>query len=210
MVFHGEERLDVEARAHLHEPGWVVKLPLILLAIPSLVLGWLAGGPVVFGDFFGASLVVLPVHDVVGRLGEDWRGPVHFIVHSFKEPAVYLALAGVLVAWVGYLYRPATAVWVRERMGPVQRLLENKYYADWVAERLLPASSRALGSVLWRVGDVRLIDGSLVNGSARLVAWGSGMIRRLQSGLLYDYAFAMVIGLAILGFWLLLTPTGAG
>jgi NADH-quinone oxidoreductase subunit L len=210
MVFHGEERLDVEARAHLHEPGWVVKLPLILLAIPSLALGWLAIGPVVFGDFFGGSLFVRPVHDVVGRLGEDWRGPVQFIIHSFKEPAVYLALAGAFVAWFGYLYRPAAAIWVRERMGPVQRLLENKYYADWVAERLLPAGSRALGNVLWRVGDVRLIDGGLVNGSARLVAWGSELIRRLQSGLLYDYAFAMVIGLAVLGFWLLFTPTGAG
>jgi NADH-quinone oxidoreductase subunit L len=210
MVFHGEERLDVEARAHLHEPGWVVKLPLILLAIPSLALGWLAIGPVVFGDFFGGSLFVRPVHDVVGRLGEDWRGPVQFIIHSFIEPAVYLALAGAFVAWFGYLYRPAAAIWVRERMGPVQRLLENKYYADWVAERLLPAGSRALGNVLWRVGDVRLIDGGLVNGSARLVAWGSELIRRLQSGLLYDYAFAMVIGLAVLGFWLLFTPTGAG
>ncbi|MGI9331367.1 MAG: NADH-quinone oxidoreductase subunit L [Gammaproteobacteria bacterium] len=210
MVFHGEERLDVEARAHLHEPGWVVKLPLILLAIPSLALGWLAIGPVVFGDFFGGSLFVRPVHDVVGRLGADWRGPFQFVLHGFKEPAVYLALAGVFVAWFGYLYRPAAAAWVRERTGPVQRLLENKYYADWVAERLLPAGSRALGNVLWRVGDVRLIDGTLVNGSARLVAWGSGMIRRLQSGLLYDYAFAMVIGLAVLGFWLLFTPTGAG
>jgi len=208
LVFHGQERMDAESRSHLHESPWVVTLPLVLLAIPSLVLGWFATGPVVFGDFFGDSLFVLPEHDVVARLGEQWNGPVAFVIHGLEALVLYLALGGLLVAWLLYVRFPAWPDRIQARFGGIGRLLENKYYFDWLAEKTIPAASRAIGGAFWRIGDVALIDGGLVNGSARLVAWGSGLIRRLQSGLLYHYAFAMVIGLALLAGWLLIRPEG--
>jgi len=208
MVFHGQERMDAEARSHLHEPPWVVTLPLVLLAIPSVLLGWFATGPLVFGNFFGDSLFVRPEHDVVARLGEEWHGPISFVIHGFQSSVLYLALGGAVAAWFLYLRRPNLPDQIRERFGGVYRLLENKYYADWLAERVIPAAGRATGSLFWRVGDVTLIDGGLVNGSARVIGWGSALIRRLQTGFLYHYAFAMVIALALLAGWLLIRPGG--
>ncbi|UCG73457.1 MAG: NADH-quinone oxidoreductase subunit L [Chromatiales bacterium] len=209
LVFHGPERMDAEARSHLHESPWVVTLPLVLLAIPSVIVGWFATGPLVFGDFFGDSLYVRPEHDVLARLGEEWHGPMSFLVHGFQSPVLYLALGGAAVAWFLYLRQPHLPDQLRDRFGAVYRLLENKYYADWLAERVIPAAGRAMGGAFWRVGDVTLIDGGLVNGSARVVGWGAALIRRLQTGYLYHYAFAMVIGLALLAGWLLIRPGGS-
>ena len=205
LVFHGQERMDAEARSHLREPPWVVWLPLVLLAIPSAIVGWFATGPMVFGSFFGDSLFVRPEHDVLARLGEEWHGPFSFLVHGFQGLVLYLALGGAVLAWFLYLRRPDLPDQLREQFGALYRLLENKYYADWLAERVIPAAGRATGSLFWRVGDVTLIDGGLVNGSARVVGWGSALIRRLQTGFLYHYAFAMVIALALLAGWLLIS-----
>ncbi len=201
MVFHGEERIEDEARAHLHEPRWVVTLPLAMLAIPALLVGWFTVGDVVFGDFFGDSLFVLPGNDVVGQLAKEWHGALGFVLHGFKTAPLYLALAGVLAAWYFYLHRPALPEVWRQRLGVLYALLSNKYYADAVAETGIPAGGRAIGQLLWRVGDVALIDGAAVNGSAKLVGWLSGFMRRVQSGYLYHYAFAMIIGLAVLIAW---------
>ncbi len=201
LVFHGEERIEDEARAHLHEPRWVVTLPLVMLAIPAALVGWFTVGDVVFGDFFGESLFVLPANDVVGRLGEEWHGALGFVLHGFKTAPLYLALAGVLTAWYFYLHRPTLPETWRQRAGALYALLSNKYYADAVAETGIPAGGRAIGQLLWRVGDVALIDGAAVNGSAKLVAWLSGVTRRVQTGYLYHYAFAMIIGLAVLVAW---------
>ncbi len=206
LVFHGQERMDAEARSHLREPPWVVWLPLVLLAIPSAIIGWFATGPMVFGSFFGDSLFVRPEHDVLARLGEEWHGPFSFLVHGFQGLVLYLALGGAVLAWFLYLRRPDLPDQLREKFGALYRLLENKYYADWLAERVIPAAGRATGSLFWRVGDVTLIDGGLVNGSARVVGWGSALIRRLQTGFLYHYAFVMVIALALLAGWLLIRP----
>jgi NADH-quinone oxidoreductase subunit L len=137
---------------------------------------------------------VQPAHDVLARLGEEWHGPVAFVSHGFRSVVLYLALAGVAVAWWLYVRQPALPARIQARLGALSDLLEKKYYADWLAERVIPA--------------VRLIDGGLVNGSARVVAWGAGLVRKLQTGFLYHYAFAMVIGLAILAGWLLLAPGG--
>ncbi len=208
LVFHGQERMDAEARSHLREPPWVVWLPLVLLAIPSAIVGWFATGPMVFGSFFGDSLFVLPEHDVLARLGEEWHGPFSFFVHGFQGLVLYLALGGAVLAWFLYLRRPDLPDQLREKFGALHRLLENKYYADWLAERVIPAAGRATGDAFWRIGDVTLIDGGLVNGSARVVGWGAALIRRLQTGYLYHYAFAMVIGLALLAGWLLIRPGG--
>jgi NADH-quinone oxidoreductase subunit L len=209
LVFHGQERMDAETRSHLHESPWVVTLPLVLLAIPSLLIGWVATGPIVFGDFFGDSLYVLSQHDVVARLGEDWRGPLAFVAHGFSTLPLYLALGGVLVAWLLYIRFPTWPGLIQARFSGVSRVLEQKYYADWLAERVIPAIGRATGGAFWRFGDFGLIECAMVNGSARVVAWGSAIVRRLQTGLLYHYAFAMVIGLALLAGWFLIRPGGS-
>jgi NADH-quinone oxidoreductase subunit L len=201
MTFHGSERMDAHAKEHLHESPWVVTVPLVLLAIPSLVIGWFTIGPVLFGDYFAGALFVLPEHDVLDRLAEEWHGPAAFVVHGLMAPAVWLALAGVLAAWFLYLRRPELAASLRERAGVLHKLLVNKYYFDWFNENVLAAGGRLLGRGLWRIGDVALIDGTLVNGSARAVGWLSGVVRNVQTGYLYTYAFVMIIGLAALLGW---------
>ena len=203
LVFHGEERIDAEAKAHLHESPAVVWAPLVALAIPSVFIGWYTIEPVLFGEFFADSLLVLEQHDVLQVVGEEFEGPAAFVLHAFSaSAAVYLALAGAVVAWVAYLLRPELRGWIAGRLAPVHRLLVNKYYFDWFNETVLAAATRGFGRLLWGVGDQAVIDGALVNGSAKGVAVLASIVRRVQSGYLYHYAFAMVIGLAALIGWL--------
>ncbi len=204
MTFHGQERMDAHTRSHVHESPWVVTVPLVLLAIPSLVIGWITIGPVLFGDYYGDALFVLPEHDVLGRLGEEFHGPAAFVLHGMQAAPVYLAFLGVLAAWYLYLKRPELPDRIRERADALYRLLVNKYYFDEFNERVMAAGGRSLGQTLWKVGDQVVIDGGLVNGSARLVGWISAVVRHLQSGYLYHYAFAMIIGLAALLGWYVL------
>lgn len=204
MTFHGQERMDAHTRSHVHESPWVVTVPLVLLAIPSLVIGWFTIGPVLFGDYYGGALFVLPEHDVLGQLGEEFHGPAAFVLHGMRAAPVYLAFLGVLAAWYLYLQRPELPDRIRERADALYRLLVNKYYFDEFNERVIAAGGRSLGQALWKVGDQVLIDGGLVNGSARLVGWISAVVRHLQSGYLYHYAFAMIIGLAALLGWYVL------
>jgi NADH-quinone oxidoreductase subunit L len=224
MTFHGPERFATGAAddnetdthhgdTHGHddhghggpprESPWVVTVPLVLLAIPSVVIGWPTIGPLLFGDYFGASIQVAEAHDVLAHLGEDFHGPLQFVLHSFMGPAVYLAAAGVLAAWFLYLKRPQLAADLREKAGGLYTLLVNKYYFDAFNEKVIAAGGRGLGNILWRGGDMAIIDGAAVNGSARLVAWIASVARGLQSGYLYHYAFATVIGLSALLAWLL-------
>jgi NADH-quinone oxidoreductase subunit L len=203
VVFHGEERIDHHAKEHLHESPLVVTLPLIALAIPSLIVGWLTIGPVLFGGWFDGSIFVLPEHDPLREIGEEFQGPLAFVEHSFTaSAAVYLAAAGAVAAWYLYLKRPELpARWQRQFAGPY-RVLVNKYYFDWFNENVIARAGRLVGGFLWRVGDQVVIDGAIVNGSARTVALVSSVVRNLQSGYLYHYAFAMIVGLALLVGWL--------
>jgi NADH-quinone oxidoreductase subunit L len=203
MTFHGEERMEPHARDHLHESPWVITLPLVLLAIPSIAVGWPEIGPLLFGDYFQGAIVVAPGHDVLRHLGEEFHGPAAFVLQGLMGPAVWLAAAGVVLAWFLYLKRPSLAAAIRERAGPLYTLLDNKYYFDAFNEKVIAAGSRALGTVLWRGGDVTIIDGAAVNGSARLVGWIASVARAVQSGYLYHYAFATIIGLSALLAWLL-------
>jgi NADH-quinone oxidoreductase subunit L len=203
LVFHGKERIDDDARGHLHESPWVVTLPLILLAIPAVIIGWPAIGPLLFGDFFGDSIFVQPANDVLGELGTDFHGPLGFLLHGFKSPVILLAAAGVAVAWFLYLKRPDLPAAIRDRFTRLYTLLLNKYYFDTLVEKWIPRGSEGLGNVLWKVGDVMLIDGAAVNGTARLIGWVASVVRQIQTGYLYTYAFAMIIGLATLIFWAL-------
>jgi len=203
MTFHGKERMDHHTQEHLHESPWVVTVPLILLAIPSVVAGWPFIERLLFGDFFEGAIAVAPAHDVLSHLGEEFHGPAAFVLHGLQAPAVWLAAAGVLAAWYLYLRNPTLAARLRERAGGLYTLLANKYYFDAFNERFIAGGSRALGNLLWRGGDVAIIDGAAVNGSARVVGWLADAVRGVQSGYLYHYAFATIIGLSALLAWLL-------
>ena len=202
MTFHGEERMDHHTKEHLHESPWVVTLPLVLLAIPSVVLGWPAIGPLLFGDWFQGAITIAPAHDVLAKMGEEFHGPAAFALHGMTGLPFFLMLAGVASAWYLVLGRPTLESELRARFGPLFRLLDNKYYFDAFNEKVLAAGARALGTAFWKGGDVAIIDGAAVNGSARLVGWSAGVLRHLQSGYLYHYAFATIIGLSALLAWL--------
>jgi NADH-quinone oxidoreductase subunit L len=204
LVFHGKERIDEEARHHLHESPWVITGPLVALAIPSLIIGALTIENVLFGGYFGQAIVVRPEHDVLAHLGQEFHGVSGFVLHGLTGWPVLLSLAGLGVAWYAYLVRPDLPERVRQMFQPAYGLLVNKYYFDDFNQKVIAGGARAFGSVFWRIGDVLLIDGVAVNGSSRVIGWAAGMARRLQSGYLYHYAFAMVIGLsALLGWYLI-------
>ena len=202
MTFHGRERMDEHTREHLHESPWVVTLPLIALAIPSIGIGWLTAGPVVFGDFFAGSLAQAP-DGPLAILGAEFHGPAAFVMHAVASPALYLALGGIVVAWYLYLKRPELPGRIAAKLPRLHRLLVNKYYFDWFNENVVAAGVRGFGTGLWKRGDETVIDGFLVNGTARAIGALAAAVRHVQSGYLYHYAFAMVIGLSLLLAWLL-------
>ena len=209
LVFHGKPRMDAHTREHLHEPPWVVTVPLILLAIPSVIAGyWI--DPVVFGDYFNGILHVDPQHDVLAGIGEHYHGAVAFVWHALGGPAVWLAAAGVATAWYIYMKNPEFAVNLKQRFHGIYQLLVNKYYADAFNDFVFAGGARGIGQLLWRIGDVLIIDGLIVNGSARMVGWVAGIVRHVQSGYLYHYAFSMIIGLLLMLFWFVFMSPGAG
>jgi len=170
-------------------------------------IGWFTIGPVLFGSFFSDSIFVLEHQDVVHELAEEFHGPMAFVAHAFTNftsPALYLAAAGALVAWFLYLHRPELPAQIQQRLAPLHRLLVNKYYFDWFNEQVLARAARGVAGTLSSVGDQFVIDGLMVNGSARLVARVSSIVRQVQSGYLYHYAFVMIIGLAAIIGWLVL------
>ena len=219
MTFHGAPRWGHDAHhAHghdnhghddhghggtPHESPWVVTLPLVLLAIPSVLIGAYTVGPVLFGGYFGDAIRVLPANDVLGELAHHFHDPVSFALEAFGHAPFWLALAGVVTAWFVFLQRPQIADAFATSLAPLRRVLENKYFFDWFNENVIAAATRALGRGFWKVGDQTLIDGAIVNGSAGLVASLAGSLRRVQTGFLYSYAFWMVIGLALLLGWFL-------
>jgi len=216
LTFHGPERFRQAAHAdephadagHAiadhghggtpHESPAVVTVPLIALAVPSILIGALTVAPVLFGDYFGSSILVLGRNNVLGAIGEGFGGPVRFALHGLFKPPFWFAAAGALTAWAFFLRRPEWADLAVERARWLYRLLTEKYYFDWFNERILATLARLIGVGLWKGGDEALIDGALVNGSAATVGWFGSVVRRVQSGYLYSYAFWMMIGLALL------------
>jgi NADH-quinone oxidoreductase subunit L len=203
LVFHGKERLEEKHKSHVKESPWVVTVPLILLAVGSAAVGWVTIGPVLFGDYFGASLAVTEPHDVLAELGSGFHGSWAFIVHAVEHsPAVYLAAAGFVTAWFFYLKRPDLPEKVSRKLFGLYTLLDRKYYFDDLYIKGFAAGGRAAGRFLWQKGDVLVIDG-FVNGTAHTVGRLAGVLRQLQTGYLYHYAFAMIIGLTVLLAWIL-------
>jgi NADH-quinone oxidoreductase subunit L len=202
LVFHGQERMDAETKAHLHESPAVVWVPLVLLAIPSIIVGALYIEPMLFGDFFKDAIFVKEEHNVLAELSGHYHGAVAMALHALTTAPFYLALAGVVMAYIAYIRIPTLPSKVATALGPIYRILVNKYYFDDVNQAVFANGAVATGTVLWNVGDRALIDGVAVNGSARLVGRISAWLRTMQTGYLYHYAFAMLVGL--LGFvgWL--------
>ena len=198
LVFHGEERMDKHTKEHLHEPSWVVKGPLIALAIPSVFIGGLTIGYMLFGDYFGGAVYIAENHPGLAEVGKHFHGAWAFVEHSFSGPAFYLAASGVISSWYIYMKQPSIAESLKQRFSVIYNLLDRKYYFDDFNSAVFAGGSRQLGDRLWQLGDVKIIDGLLVNGSARLVAWFAGVTRQLQTGMLYHYAFAMIIGVLML------------
>ncbi|MCP4334042.1 MAG: NADH-quinone oxidoreductase subunit L [Gammaproteobacteria bacterium] len=204
LVFHGKERMDEHTREHLHETAPVVTVPLILLAIPSAIIGWLTIDTVLFSDFFDQAIIVHAEHGAMAAVAEAFHGPMSFVLHGLSPGPTWLAAGGVISAWVIYLKKPHWAGIIRSRMEWIYQLLDNKYYFDRFNEIVFAGTARAVGQVLWRLGDSLVIDGLIVNGSARLVGWFSGKARYVQTGYLNHYAFAMITGLILLLGWVVL------
>jgi NADH-quinone oxidoreductase subunit L len=203
MTFHGRPRMDHHTQEHLHESPWVVTVPLILLAIPSALVGWFTVQPMLFGDYFQGAIHVLPGNDVLARLGEEFHGAGAFVGSALISLPLWLAGLGALTAWWFFLKRPDYADAAERRFKWLHTILVDKYGFDWFNEHVIAAGARLLGAGLWRFGDQIVIDDGLVNGSARTVGWLGSVMRYAQSGYLYHYAFAMIIGLASFLMWLL-------
>lgn len=201
MTFHGQPRFDQKTASHIHETPAVVTVPLILLAIPSVIIGALTIGPVLFDGFLNDAIRVLPEHDVLAQIKSHYHGPFAFIAHALQGFAVYLALLGLAVAWWLYIKQPELPGAITEKFKLVYQILMHKYGFDELYQNGFAAAGRSLACVLWRVGDVRIVDGFIVNGAARVVNYTAGKIRHMQTGFLYHYAFIMVIGLLLLLSW---------
>ncbi len=216
MTFHGKERFKVEHGAHAshdHHQGllshapkespWVITLPLVLLAIPSVIIGWFTIKPLLYGNWFGSAIKVLPQHDVLAKMGEEFHGTGAMFWHSFTTAPFWIAFAGFAVATYVYLINPQLADRAARMFLPLYRMLTRKFWVDEVYYNLFARGGLKLGRVFWKGGDAGLIDGAMVNGSAAVVERSSRVFRRLQTGYLYHYAFAMILGLILLlgGLW---------
>jgi NADH-quinone oxidoreductase subunit L len=218
LTFHGKERFEIVPDAGDHPPDgqlahapkespWVVTIPLILLAIPSIVIGWMTIQPVLFGGWLDDSIFVLDKNNVMAELGEHFHGATAMATHALSTLPFWLMIAGLVISTVIYLFRPTIAETVRKRVPFLYRLLDNKYYFDEFYQKVFAQGSVRLGQALWHKADAGFIDNGIVNGSARVVEWVATQVRRWQTGFLYDYAFAMIIGLiGILVVWLAMVP----
>ena len=212
LVFHGKERYDQNPEPHHHadthghdehatphESPWVVTLPLVLLAIPSVLIGYFTVEPMLFGDFFKDVIFVdAAKHPAMANLAEYFHGPVAMAMHAFSTLAFWLAVSGVALSYYMYMVNPALPTAIKRTFSPIYNLLENKYYLDWFNENVLAKSARGIGIGLWKGGDQTIIDGLFVNGSWKLLGWVAGIVRRLQTGYIYHYALAMILGIFVL------------
>ena len=209
LVFHGKARFDQDPEAHHavhgehhhapHESPWVVWVPLVLLAIPSVVIGFVSIEPLLFGEFFKDAIFVdVQKHEVMQDLAQAFHGPVAMALHAIYTLPFWLAVAGVCLAYYLYMVQTSLPAKIKRIFMPIFTLLENKYYMDWINENILARGARALGTGLWVLGDQKTIDGTLVNGSWKLIARVSALVRKFQSGYLYHYALAMILGVFVL------------
>jgi NADH-quinone oxidoreductase subunit L len=218
LVFHGKERYDQnpeknhhgedeepDPHGHHHEHSvphespWVVWLPLVLLAIPSVVIGFMTIQPMLYGEFFKDAIFMDESrHHAMEEMAEAFHGPVAMAMHGLTSLPFWLAVAGVALSFYMYLINPALPAAIKRAFGPIYRLLDNKYYLDWFNENVIARATRAVGTGLWKGGDQAIIDGAIVNGSWKVVGRVAGAVRWLQTGYIYHYAFAMLLGVFVL------------
>ena len=216
MVFHGKEKWRELPEHHddhhgdehhhglgkndnPHESPWVVTVPLILLAIPSVVIGYIAIEPMLYGDFFKDVIYVNhEAHPTMTIMAQNFHGALGMVSHSLVTPVLYLAIAGVVTAWYLYVKAPHLPAKIAATFSPVYKLLDNKYYLDVIYFNVFAKGSRALGTFFWKVGDTLIIDNGIVNGSAKLVGAVAAQVRKMQTGFIYTYAAAMVFGVLVL------------
>ncbi|GAB4121981.1 MAG: NADH-quinone oxidoreductase subunit L [Sideroxydans sp.] len=216
LVFHGEERFGKAHHGHHHaasdeehhhglQPGqkphetsWVITLPLILLAIPSVFIGFFTIGPFLHTEYFGDAIFISDAHPAMHEMYEHFEGAVGMALHGMTSLPFFLALAGVVSAWFLYLKRPDLPAKIQQKVQPLYTLLDQKYYFDRFNDWFFAGGARGASRILWKFGDVKLIDGFFVNGSARLVSLFSGVLRGFQTGYVYHYAFWMIVGISVL------------
>jgi NADH-quinone oxidoreductase subunit L len=198
LAFYGKPRMDEHAFRHVRESPLVVIFPLVMLAIPSVIIGAIYAGPMLFGGFFGDAIKVLPQHDVLAEVGKHFQGPGPFAAHGAQSLPMLLLLAGFGLAWYLYIQAPQVPAVISRRFAIVYRVLMRKYGFDELYESGFAGGARSVGRLFWRVGDVRLIDGLAVNGTAWLVGRAAAIVRQVQTGHVYVYAFWMIIGLFLL------------
>ncbi len=213
MVFHGKERYDDVHHAHDHDPhgddhehhglakgdkphesSWVVTVPLIMLAIPSVFIGLYTIEPMLFGNFFKGVIAVAPNHDSLAALRSHFTGWAGMALHGLQTLPFWLAVAGVTLAWYFYMKRPDIPAAIQKKFAAIHALLDNKYYLDRFNEWAFAGGARKIGNALWKFGDVTIIDGIMVDGTAKVIGWFAGAARVIQSGYLYTYAFWMILG----------------
>lgn len=192
---HGHE--DHHGHGEPVESPWVVWVPLVVLAVPSIYTGYAYVSSMLFGNYFGDSIKVLPQNDTIAAMKEHFHGAAAMALHGLQTLPFWLAVAGIVTAWFFYIRRPDLPDVVAKRFRPIYTVLDRKYYFDELYQWLFAGGARAVGKGLWKVGDVGVIDGLMVNGSARIVGWFASVARHLQSGYIYHYAFAMIIGVFV-------------
>jgi len=218
LTFHGKPKFEVVHDAGEHPPDgqlahapkespWVITLPLILLAIPSIIIGFMTIKPVLFGGWLDDAIKVLPKNDVVAELGEHFHGPMAMATHAISTLPFWLMIAGFAISTIIYMFKPSIASWLRKNFSFIYSLLDNKYYFDEFYRKFFAEGSVKLGQGLWKKADAGFIDNGLVNGSTRVIGWVAARVRQWQTGFLYDYAFVMIIGLiGLLAVWVTLAP----
>jgi NADH-quinone oxidoreductase subunit L len=198
---HGDDHGHGHHGGTPHESPWVVRIPLVLLAIPSVLIGLLTVEPLIFGTAFGNAIHISEAHAVLPEIHEEFHNVWAFAAHAFTQPVVYLVIAGVFFAWLFYIAKPELPGKIDAKLKPLRVILENKYWFDWFNEKFFAGGSRLLGKFFWRVGDQTIIDGIAIGGTTGFIDKLAGVIRRVQSGFLYSYAFWMMIGLAVMLGW---------
>ena len=222
-TFHGKERFGAHDAGHSHaaakdahghdaghdhaphESPAVVTWPLILLAIPSIAAGWTIG-TVLYGGYFGSSIFISPGHEGMAEMAKEFHGVIGMMLHGFTTLPFWFALAGAATAWYLYIVNPELPAVLRQKAGVLVTILEEKYGFDRFNDWFFAGGARAIGGGLWKIGDVAIIDGFMVNGTARVVGWIAGLMRLFQTGYIYHYAFTMIIGaFGLLSWWFLRT-----
>ena len=202
MTFHCQERMDKHTKEHLHESPWVVTVPLIILAVPTIAAGWLID-PIVVGEYFRNVIYVAANHDAIKQLSNEFTDVVGMMSHALSTAPFWLSLTGIFAAWYLYCVKTSIPEKIKNQFGIIYNLLDRKYYIDEFYSWFFANGARNLGTVLWKYGDVKIIDGFFVNGTAKVVAISASIVRRYQTGYIYHYAFTMIVGIVvILTFWL--------